>query len=125
MDKVDRLSVSKVLLVDDEEFARASYEKIIKKKVAEVYTAENGLVGLELYKKHRPNIVVTDLEMPVMSGAELIAEIRKLDKETPIIIATAFEDEAQGIDGVNLIMTKPINLKELLENMEKLLSSRK
>jgi CheY-like chemotaxis protein len=67
-----------VLFVDDNDTIRQLYRRILEKHVNHLYIAENGSHGLELYQKHKPDLVITDMVMPVMNGLEMVKEIKKL-----------------------------------------------
>lgn len=87
-----------------------------------IYEANDGLEALELYKKHKPGIVLTDITMPNMSGLELAKEIRKLSKDTKIIIVTAHSEqdkliEAFDSDVVNYLI-KPIDRQKLRSSLD-------
>ena len=80
-----------VLLVDDEEDILESLKTIIQlEEKTKVYTALNGLMGLEIFKKEKPDIVLTDMKMPVRDGLWLLDEIRKLDESTPVVFLSGF-----------------------------------
>ncbi|MDR0428866.1 MAG: response regulator [Tannerellaceae bacterium] len=88
--------------------------------------AHNGKEAIELYNQHFPDLILMDIKMPVMDGYTATAEIRKTDKQTPIIAVTAFafsEDEQRilnsGFDGY---VAKPIKTKELKDKITALLS---
>ncbi|MCD8492697.1 MAG: response regulator [Geovibrio sp.] len=66
----------------------------------------------------KPDIIVTDLDMPVMNGIQMISAIRKTDIVTPIIIITAFEDQAEVANGADFSLIKPILKKRLFELLE-------
>jgi len=85
-----------ILIVDDSAMARKRVKQMILKldvKHSIVAEAEDGLRGLELYKELKPNLVLTDLEMPNMSGLELIQEIRKIDQSMHIIVISSLSNE--------------------------------
>ena len=75
---MEKLDIS-VLFVEDEELLRAIYERILDKIVSRLYVAENGKAGLEAYNQHRPDLIITDIMMPVMDGLEMVENIRKSD----------------------------------------------
>jgi len=57
-----------------------------------VIEAENGLQGLQLFKQQQPDIVITDIRMPVMNGLEMSQNIRNIDTEIPIVFLSAHSD---------------------------------
>jgi YesN/AraC family two-component response regulator len=108
-----------VLFVDDSIALQAQLEKFLKKFFKTVYTANNGEAGLETYKKQPVDIVITDLNMPVMNGFEMIREIRNLDPDVKIIIASAYSDSDNLIESIHLgikdFIPKPVDFKTLQE----------
>ena len=87
--------MEKVMLVEDEEFILQGIRYIIEWKemsMEVVHMAHNGREALELFKKEPVDIVVTDVEMPFMSGLELMEEIRKLSPRTRCIILSGYDE---------------------------------
>ena len=85
----------KVLIVEDEVLVREGLKSVIgwdKLGMEVVGDAANGSHALEIYERERPDIVLTDIRMPVMDGLELIARIREEDKKTGIVILTCYEE---------------------------------
>jgi len=87
-----------------------------------IYEADDGEEALELFKKHTPDIVLTDISMPKMSGLTLAKEIRKISKHTKIIILSAHSEQEKLLEAfdsnvVNYLI-KPINRKKLRESIE-------
>ncbi|MFZ4855804.1 MAG: ATP-binding protein [Desulfuromonadaceae bacterium] len=82
-----------LLYVEDEEFTREIFSEFLSRLVGVLITAKNGAEGLDAYRKHRPDIVITDVQMPVMDGMTMMREIRTLDeyKPVPIFVMTAFD----------------------------------
>ena len=120
MEQVEALKNLKVVYVEDEDMIRASVARIIKRRVKELYVGKDGLEGLELVKKHQPDIVITDIEMPIMNGLEMIKKIREEQKiDTPIIAMTAYQDEEHYTDLANAYIYKPVNASMLFEAMAK------
>ncbi|MDY0300313.1 MAG: response regulator [Trichlorobacter sp.] len=125
MEKNPTLAGLTVLYVEDEPVARLSITAFLKRWVGTLYTAENGQQGLELFAAHRPQVVITDLEMPVMNGLEMIKKIRDMDNGTPIIITTAYDDEAHRCDLANRVILKPIVFNDLLDQVTECVEERR
>jgi PAS domain S-box-containing protein len=106
-----------LLYVEDEETTRELSGMYLSHHVGVLITAENGSKGLDAYREHKPDIIMTDIQMPIMDGLAMLREIRKLDTLIPVIVTTAFEDSEylkQTIDlGVSGYVTKPVNVHEL------------
>lgn len=83
----------------------------------EVIIAHNGKEGLEAWQNHRPDIIISDIDMPVMDGFEMVQRIRETDGDTPILFASALsspKDVRKGYDlGVNNYVKKPFVPDEL------------
>jgi len=88
-----------------------------------VYEAENGQEGLELYKQYRPDIVISDIRMPVLDGMEMSKEIKTLDKNSKIILTTAHSDASILINsievGIDKYILKPLDIASLFSSVEK------
>lgn len=114
----------KVLYVEDEDFTKNEMVKYLKRRVGKLYTAENGVSGIETFRQNRPHIIITDLRMPVMDGLEMIKEIRNMDYNSAIIITSAISDTDTILEAVDVgivkYVLKPINPKELIHIMERL-----
>jgi DNA-binding response OmpR family regulator len=82
-----------------------------------VMTATNGEEGLKLWKEQLPDIIVTDIEMPVMSGFDMVAKIRETDRDIPILFASGHispKDVIAGYRlGANNYIKKPFNPEEM------------
>lgn len=106
-----------VLYVEDDEATRFSVERLLKRSVGTLVAASQGAEGLEAFRVHAPQIVITDILMPVMDGLDMAQEIRALNRSVPIIITTAFEQSdylMRAIDiGVDRYVTKPIMAEKL------------
>lgn len=126
--KVDEiLSSITILYVEDEEFNRDELSRFFKRRTGNLIVAENGLDGLEKFKTHQPDLVITDLKMPLMGGLEMIEEIRKLGSNIPIIIISALSDSKTILKAVDIgivkYVVKPINLRDLLNTVYDSLST--
>lgn len=81
-----------IYLIDDEKGIRRLLEKILTKNGYEVRSFDSGPESLRHFAKDQPDLVITDLKMPDMDGAELIGHLRYNDEDIPIIILTAYPD---------------------------------
>ncbi len=112
-----------VLCVEDEEFSREICCEILSRLVGVLITAQNGAEGLEAWRQHKPDIIITDIQMPVMDGLSMLQEIRSVDQVVPVIIMSAFEETEylmRSIDlGVSGYAIKPINVSRITEALLK------
>jgi PAS domain S-box-containing protein len=117
------LAELKVLLVEDDHGVLDAIAKSLGRYVGELYLATNGKEGLHIFSLYQPDIVITDIKMPVMDGITMAREIRLANSETPIIVVSAFIDAEfmiNAIDlGVSQYLFKPIELGRLLSVLER------
>jgi len=116
----------KILVVDDEEHTRLGYAEVLKLEGYNVDAAENGLEGLNFAKNKSYDVIVTDLRMPEMDGAQFIENLRKFDKDTKVVVITAFGSfksykQLTSLGAVEYI-NKPVRAKDLKEAILKVLS---
>ena len=113
-----------VLLVEDEAKIRDLLASVMEKVFKKVITAQNGEEGLKKFKKFNPNIVITDILMPIRDGLEMSKDIRAISPGTPIVVLSAFNDKdklMQAIEiGINKYLLKPIDMDELIYAIETL-----
>lgn len=116
---VSELNKISLLYVEDDEDIRSELVEVLELYIGELFVAQDGEEGLELFKKYKPDIVVSDIQMSRMDGLEMCEHIRKIDSDVPIIITTAFNDPSflmRSIDiGVDKYITKPISITKLEE----------
>lgn len=91
----------------------------------EVITASNGVEGLKAWEQHQPDMIIADIDMPVMTGFEMVERIRETDGDTPILFASALtspKDVKEGYKlGVNNYVKKPFVPDELDAHIHALL----
>ena len=118
--------MSRILVVDDKEMMRDSVATLLGRRGHGVVVASGGELALEKVAARRPDVVVTDLQMPGMNGLELLEEIRKIDDALPVIFMTAYgtiETAVQAMrDGAYDYVTKPFSGEELELTVERALS---
>ncbi|OGU07364.1 MAG: hybrid sensor histidine kinase/response regulator [Geobacteraceae bacterium GWC2_58_44] len=121
------LSGIALLYVEDEADARSMVGKMLAMNYPKLklHTADNGAVGLELYREHEPDIVMTDINMPVMDGIRMSREIKSINSEARIIAVTAHSDTSYLLNaieiGIHYYVLKPINYEELFSIIDKIL----
>lgn len=126
-DKMDAdlayLKTLTVLYVEDEDEVRDQLKAFLQRRCQEVFTAANGKKGLEAFKKHSPNIVITDILMPIMDGLKMAEYIQEISPHVPIIIITAFEEPRYFHRAIELnvqqYVNKPVKLDVLEQTLQK------
>jgi two-component system alkaline phosphatase synthesis response regulator PhoP len=117
----------RVLVVDDEIHIVHVVAIKLRNNGYEVISADNGAEAFELAHRERPDIIVTDFQMPVMTGMELVEKLRQHDetKDIPVIMLTArsfaIPKEQQEDLQISGCLSKPFSPKELLGNIEDIL----
>lgn len=113
----------KVLIVEDDDASRNYLKDTLEAEGHQTMVAENGEIGLEIFKKHLPDMVISDIQMPVVDGLELLNAIRLQNSSSIVIMATAFGSEDYAMQalrlGANNYMKKPIRHEELLPLLRK------
>jgi two-component system cell cycle response regulator len=117
-----------LLYVEDDIKIRESFVDLLEAEVRELFVATNGEEGLELYKKSSPDIVLTDIVMPVMDGLQMAKQIKNINYSQPVILLTSHSDneilKSSLNIGIDRYVTKPIldldNFLETLEDVGKL-----
>jgi DNA-binding response OmpR family regulator len=117
----------KVLVVDDNPAMVGLITDALLQAGFEVVTAEDGKEGLAAVGKHRPDLVILDITMPVMSGLQVLRKLRHEDgtKLLPVILLTGRDGHADVLDGwmggTDRYLTKPCSMGDLLEGVKQML----
>jgi CheY-like chemotaxis protein len=121
------MASKKVLVVDDEIHIVHVVAIKLRNNGYDVVTACNGAEAFEIACREKPDIIVADHQMPVMSGIELVEKLRGIEatKDIPVILLTArsfaIEDKQRKDLKILQCLNKPFSPKELLENIEDVL----
>lgn len=120
----------KILVAEDEPMLLKTIELKLKKEGYEVIATSDGRQAAEQIEAANPDMVITDIMMPYVSGLELINLIRqKLDRKTPVIILSAMEQEKVVMEAFELgaddYITKPFSLNELVIRVKRLVTRAK
>ncbi|HEX3850060.1 MAG TPA: sigma-54 dependent transcriptional regulator, partial [Polyangiaceae bacterium] len=112
-----------VLVVDDEASNLASLEKIFQREGMRVFTADGAKAALELVRRHRVQVVLTDLMMPGTSGAELLRALKEVSPDTEVVLMTAYgtvETAVQAMrDGAYDFVEKPLKRMTIVKSVRK------
>lgn len=113
-----------ILIIEDERGLGDVLEAYLKRGGYETLKAQSGDRGLELWREHKPNMVLLDLNLPGMDGIDVARIIRQTD-DTPIIIVTARVDEVDRLLGLELgaddYITKPFSPREVVARVKAVL----
>lgn len=115
------LSKISILYVEDDKYTQDEVRYFLENKVANFYCAKNGQEGLDIFYKEQVDIIITDIQMPILTGLEMAKKLKEENFNVPIIITTAFNDTKYLFEAINLgvtnYITKPLNLKHMIENL--------
>jgi len=107
----------RILVIDDEQLIRWSFEKKLNTLGYKVLTAENGEEGLKLFETYYPDVVFVDNKLPGIQGLDVISKIKSINPDTNIVFMTAFGSIATAVKamklGANEYINKPFSFKEI------------
>jgi len=116
----------KILAIDDQQLILLSVEKRLSELGFNVQIADSGTKGIALYDKFQPDLVIVDINMPGMSGLEVVKYIRIEKREdTPVLVLSGNTNEKVIVDGfdlgINDYMKKPLSLNEMVARIDRIL----
>jgi two-component system cell cycle response regulator DivK len=116
----------RILLVDDDETVRAVLEKTLREHELDCRTARSGDEALQMMKEYRPHAAVLDVNMPGMSGFDVLEAVRRQDRAVRVVMLTARRQEQDIIRGFHLgaddYIVKPFSPMELIVRLKRLVS---
>lgn len=111
------MKISKILIVDDEHLIRWSLEQNLKKQGYDIITAGSGEDGLRLVKEQQPDLVLLDIQLPGISGIEVLEKVKEFDEDVIVVMLTAHGGLETAVNAMRLgahdYVSKPFNLDEL------------
>ncbi|EKQ8543128.1 response regulator transcription factor [Campylobacter jejuni] len=114
-----------ILVVEDEVKARESMINILSERFSKVIGAQNGDEGLKKFKKFKPDLVITDIAMPIMDGLDMAREIKEISDDVPIVVLSAYSEKERllrSIDiGIDKYLIKPVDIEELFKVLDYLI----
>jgi CheY-like chemotaxis protein len=118
----------KILTIDDQTLILLSVEKRLREMGYDVRTADTGEAGIKAFKSFNPDLVLVDINMPDMTGLDVVEQIKKLKKrKTPILVMSGNTNEdviMKGFDlGVDDYMKKPVSLNEMVARIKRLIGT--
>ena len=115
----------KILVVEDDAIMLASIEHQLKQEGFFVSTANNGREAMLMFETDNPDLVITDILMPLTSGLEFLGLIRSGPKKIPVLVLSALDEEDTVVEAFNLgaddFLTKPVKPGELTVRVKHLL----
>ena len=115
----------RIMVVDDEHLIRWSLEQNLKKQGYDVLTAGNGEEALRLVREEQPDLVLLDIQLPGITGLDVLEKIKEIDDEIIVIMVTAHGGLETAVNAMRLgaydYINKPFNLDELVSTVRSLL----
>ena len=107
-----------LMIVEDEDKLREGLSVALAPFFSKLISAKNGDEGLKKFKKYNPDLVITDILMPIVDGLDMAKSIKAMSKDTPIIVLSAYSEKERllrAIDiGIDKYLIKPVDVEELL-----------
>ena len=123
---------AKILIIDDEELVLAGWEYALASAGYHVSKASEGKVAVEIAEKEQPDVVITDLFMPVMNGIEICRQIKAISPGSEIVLISGYPEETPRFymqfvkaGGRDIFLRKPLFKEELIEAVKNILRERK
>jgi len=115
----------KILIIEDDPGIQLSLKDEFESEGFDVYSADDGLAGLEMIEQNPPDLIILDLMLPFQNGYEICKKLRQEGNNVPIIMLTVKDQEVDKVLGLELgaddYVTKPFSLRELLARVHALL----
>ncbi|WP_060809661.1 butyrate response regulator transcription factor BumR [Campylobacter jejuni] len=117
-----------ILVVEDEIKTRESMINILSERFSKVIGAQNGDEGLKKFKKFKPDLVITDIAIPIMDGLDMAREIKEISDDVPIVVLSAYSEKERllrSIDiGIDKYLIKPVDIEELFKVLDYLIGEK-
>jgi len=120
------MAAQKILVIDDDNHLRESLAEVLEMQGFTCFQAANAKSGIDSAKKHKPDVVIMDIQLPDSSGFQICQELRRYSKEFILIMMTgrflSAEEKTQGLSlGADEYLTKPFDIQELSIRIRQLL----
>ena len=118
-----------ILVIEDDPSIRKGLELNLSVEGYQILSAADGSEGLRLIRERHPDLVLLDITLPRIDGFSVLRAMRKVDRETPVLILSARGQESSKVEGLSLgaddYMTKPFGLAELLARVHAAFAARR
>jgi two-component system response regulator AtoC len=120
--------MEKILVIDDDESIRQTLSNYLKRLGYSVLSAEDGKIGFDIIQNQQPDLIISDIKMPNLTGLELLKKVKEIDPLTKIILITAHDDVQTTIDamqnGAYDYLEKPLDIERLKVTIARALESK-
>ncbi len=121
--------MEKILIIDDDRSIRETLTNYLKKQDYQIFSAGNGIKGIETVEKEHPDLIITDIKMPSMNGFEVLKRVKEFDPQIHVIIITAFDDMHTTVkamqQGAYDYIEKPLEIDRLKLTIKRALENKK
>lgn len=121
--------MEKILVIDDDDSIRQTLINLLTRINYKVLSASDGRMGVEIAKREQPDLIISDIRMPQLSGLEVLEEVKNLDSQIRVILITAHDDMATTIQamqkGAYDFIEKPIEMERLKVSIKRALENKK
>jgi len=106
-----------LLFVEDDPQTQELMKALLEEDVKIFYQAYNGKEGLAIYREKKPDIIITDINMPILSGMEMADKIKEIDKTQSILMMSALDNRETLLNAINIgidgFVVKPVDMEQL------------
>ncbi|MCK5475966.1 MAG: response regulator [Candidatus Pacebacteria bacterium] len=116
----------KILVIEDEATLQKALDDVLSQEGFEVLSATDGIVGLEVAKKEKPDLILLDIILPKMDGFEVLSKLKANDKDTPVVILTNLSDlndvqKALDLGATTYLVKADYHLDEVIRKIKEIL----
>ena len=113
----------RILIADDSKYHRFHLKKLLLENEFDVFEAEDGVDSIQMFRKVMQDMVITDINMPVMDGIESIEFLKRVDPDVKIIVFSSLDEQSMVMKafraGAKDYIVKPLNAKLLMQTVRK------
>ena len=116
----------KILVIEDEATLQKALDDVLSQEGFEVFSATDGIIGLEVAKKEKPDLILLDIILPKMDGFEVLSKLKANDENTPVVILTNLSDlndvqKALDLGATTYLVKADYHLNEVIQKIKEIL----